>query len=199
LHFNKIVGFQIGIFIYSDIYCSQASRSYPWTVLCKNQVNWTGSCATVRTSLRRLPDAPQCSTDKHWRRPDVRATPSGRSVNQYSTRSLFLEINTDWEVPVFRPDDSASRPDDVHYLQAVWTTRQHVRTIYSNSDNSRIPFERGKDFSEDRPNAHQIRIRYALFLKDIAETRPDEANFRLDGRQTESDLQQFSRSLEAYK
>jgi hypothetical protein len=29
LHFNRIVGFQIGIFIYSDIYCSQASKSYP--------------------------------------------------------------------------------------------------------------------------------------------------------------------------
>jgi hypothetical protein len=36
-------------------------------------------------------------------------------------------------------------------------------------------------------------------MKDIAETRPDGANFRLDGRQTESDFQQFSRSLEAYK
>jgi hypothetical protein len=31
-----------------------------------------------------------------------------------------------------------------------------------------------------------------MFLKDIVETRPD-------GRQTESDFQQFSRSLEAYK
>jgi hypothetical protein len=88
----------------------------------------------------------------------------------------------------------------------VRTTQQHLRTIYSNSDNSIISFERGKDFSEDRPDAwlsrldtHLIRIRYALFLKDIAETRPDGANFRLDGRQTESYFQQFSRSLEAYK
>jgi hypothetical protein len=85
-------------------------------------------------------------------------------------------------------------------------TRQHVRTIYSNSDNSIIPFERGKDFSEDRPDArlshsdaHLIRIRYARFLKDIGETRPDGANFRPDGRQTESIFQQISRSLEAYK
>jgi hypothetical protein len=206
LHFNRIVSFQIGIFIYSDIYCSQAFRSYPWRVLCKNQVNWTGSCATVRTGLWRRPNGPQCPTDKHWRRPDVRAIPSERSVNQYSTRSLLSEIDIVWEVSVFCPDDSASRSDDVHYLQAVWTTRQHVRTIYSNSDNSRIMFERRKDFSEDRPDArssrpeaHLIRIRYARFLKDIPETCPDGANFRPDSRQTELVFQQFSRSLEAYK
>jgi hypothetical protein len=181
-------------------------------ILCRFQLREVGSQATVRamwcsrsnalqlaTSVLTMrtfhPDAPQCPTDKHWRRPDVRATPSGRSVNQYSTRSLFSEIDTDWEVSVFRPDDSASRPNDVHYLQAIRTTRQHVRTIYSNSDNSIIPFERRKDFSEDRPDArssrpdaHLIRIRYALFLKDIAETRPDGENFRPDGRQTESNF-----------
>jgi hypothetical protein len=140
------------------------------------------------------------------KRPDIRATPSKRLVNQYSTRSLFSEIGTVWEVSVFCSDDSASRSDDVHYLQVVQTTRQHVQTIYSNSDNSRILFERGKDFSEDRPDArssrpdsHLIRIRYARFLKDIAETRPDGANFCLDGQQTESVFQQISRSLEAYK
>jgi hypothetical protein len=163
--------------------------------------------------LCNRPDGPlkvsghlQCPTDKHWRRPDIRSIPSRRSVNQYSTRSLFSEIDIDWEVSVFHLDDSASRPDDVHYLQGVWTTRQHVRRIYSNSDNSRIPFKRGKDFSEDRPDArssrldaHLIRIRYALFLKDIGETRPDGANFLSDDRQTKFDFQQFSRSLEAYK
>jgi len=37
-----------------------------------------------------------------------------------------------------------------------------------------------------------------LFLKDIAETRPDGANFRPDGRQTESDFQQFSRSRSVF-
>jgi len=172
----------------------------------ENQVNWTGSCATVRTDLWRRPDAPQCPTDKHWLRSDVRAIPSRRSVNQYSTRSLFSKIDTVWEVSVFRPDDLASRPDDVHYLQAVWTTQKHVRTIYNNSDNSRISFEHGKDFNEDhlddrssRLDALLIRIRYAQFLKDIAETRPDGANFRSDGQQTESVFQQISRSLEAYK
>jgi len=41
--------------------------------------------------------------------------------------------------------------------------------------------------------------RIALFLKDITEIRPDMANFRPDDRQTESESQQFLRSLEAYK
>jgi hypothetical protein len=39
----------------------------------------------------------------------------------------------------------------------------------------------------------------ALFLKDITEISPDMANFRPDAWQTESDIQQFLRSLEAYK
>jgi hypothetical protein len=41
--------------------------------------------------------------------------------------------------------------------------------------------------------------RYALFLKYITEIRPDVVNFRLEARQTESNFQQFLRSLIAYK
>jgi hypothetical protein len=41
--------------------------------------------------------------------------------------------------------------------------------------------------------------RYALFLKYITVNRLNGAIFRLDARQTESDFQQFLRSLEAYK
>jgi hypothetical protein len=150
--------FQIRIFIYSDIYCSQASRRYPWRVHYKNQDKLADSYATVWTSLWRRPDTPQCLTDKHWRRSDVRATPCGRSVNQYSTRSLFSEIDTVWEVFAIRPDDYATRPDDVQYLQTVRTTRQHVQTISNSSDNSRFPFERGKDFSKDRLDARSSRL-----------------------------------------
>jgi hypothetical protein len=48
------------------------------------------------------------------------------------TRSISIQQgacfqDTIWEV-------SAIRPDDVQYLQTVWTTWQHVRTI-SNSSN----------------------------------------------------------------
>jgi hypothetical protein len=152
------VGFQIGIFIHRDIYCSQASRRYQWSVLCKNQDKSAGSCATVRTGLWKHPDAPQCLTDKHWRRPDVKATLSGHSVNQYSRRSLFLEVDTVWEVSAIRSDDKATCSDDVQSLQAVRTTQQFVRMMSSNSDNSRILFEREKDFSEDRLDTRSSRL-----------------------------------------
>jgi len=50
-------------------------------------------------------------------------------------------------------------------LQAVRTTWQHVRTIFSNSEYSRVLFERGKDFREDRPDARSSRLDVTLFLK----------------------------------
>jgi hypothetical protein len=90
-------------------------------------------------------------------RPDGPLKASGRSVNQYSTRSLFSEVDTVWKVSAIRPDDKATRPDDVQTLQAVWTTRQYVRTISNNSNNSIIPFEHGNDFSEDRLDARSSR------------------------------------------
>jgi hypothetical protein len=200
------VGFQIGIFIHRDIYCSQASSRYPWSVHCKNQDKSAGSCETVRMGFWKHLGAPQCLTDKHWRSLDVRATPSGHSVNQYSTRSLFSEVDTVWEVYAIRPDDKVTCLDNVQSLQTIQTTQQYVRTISSNSDNSRILFERGKDFSEDRPDARSSRLDVSLvkielrgFWKDIVEIRPDEASFRSDAQQTESNFQQFLRSLKAYK
>jgi hypothetical protein len=42
-------------------------------------------------------------------------------------------------------------------LQAVWTMWQHVRTMSSISEYSRVLFERRKDFSEDRPDARSSR------------------------------------------
>jgi len=63
---------------------------------------------------------------------------------------------------------------------------------------SRVPFERGKDFSEDhldawssRPNVNPIKIELCCFWKDIAENYLDVANFRPDARQPESESQQF--------
>jgi hypothetical protein len=46
-------------------------------------------------------------------RPDFRATPSGRKVNQYSTRSWISEVDTAWEVSASRLDDMTTRLDDV--------------------------------------------------------------------------------------
>jgi hypothetical protein len=106
LHFNKIVGFQIEIFIYSDIYCSQASRRYPWRVLCKNQVNWTGSCATVWTPCSVL----QINID------DVRTSephrPDARSI------SILQEVCSQKSTLI------------VKFQYFVWTTWHHVRTMF---------------------------------------------------------------------
>jgi hypothetical protein len=83
-------------------------------------------------------------------------------------------------------------------LQALRTTWQHVRMMSSSSEYSRVPFEREKDFSEDRPDARSscpdvnlIKIELRCFWKDIAENRPDEVNFRPDARQPEPESQQF--------
>jgi len=62
---------------------------------------------------------------------------------------------------------------------------------------SRVPFERGKEFSKDRlddrssrPDMDLIKIELRYFWKDIIENHPDVANFRSDARQLESVSQQ---------
>jgi hypothetical protein len=159
------VNFQIVIFIHRDIYCSQASRRYSWSVHCKNQDKSAGSCETVRTGL--------------W---GVR-TP--RSV-------LQIKIEDVRKFEQHRPDArSISIQEGVCFqkstlfgksLQSVRTTRQHVRMMFSicrpsgrlgNTSgrypvvqiNSRFPFERGKDFSEDCPDANLIRIELCYFWR----------------------------------
>jgi hypothetical protein len=42
-------------------------------------------------------------------------------------------------------------------LQAIRTTWQHVQMMSSILEYSRVPFERGKDFSEDSPDAWSSR------------------------------------------
>jgi hypothetical protein len=74
------------------------------------------------------------------------------------SKNLFSEVDTIWEVSEIHLDNKATHPDDVQSLQSVRTTRQYVRTISYNSDNSRILFERGKDFSEDRLDAQSSRL-----------------------------------------
>jgi len=64
------------------------------------------------------------------------------------------------------------------------------------SEFSRVPFERGKDFSKDRldawsshPDVILIKIELRCFWKDIVENRLDEANFRPDALQPEPESQ----------
>jgi len=58
------------------------------------------------------------------------------------------------------------------------------------SEYFRVPFKRGKEFSEDRPDARSscpdmnlIKIELRYFWKDIVENCPDVANFRPDTRE----------------
>jgi hypothetical protein len=187
LQFNRIVGFQFRIFMYSDndqikeSNWSQASRRCSWRVLAKIQDKTAGFCATVWTSLWRGPDTPQCLTDNDE---DVRTSdehcPDARSI-MVQHGVWFQKLTLFWKS-----------------LQAVRTTWQHVWTMSSISEYFRVPFERGKDFSEDRPDARSsrldvnlIKIELRCFWKDIAENRSDVAKFRPDARQPESESQQF--------
>jgi len=134
---------------------------------CKFQGKIIGSYATVQTSLCRCPDTPQCLTDNdedvgtlEQHRPDARSIIVQHGV-EFQKSTLFGKS-----------------------LQAVRTTWQHVWMMSNISEYSKVSFERRKDFSEDRPDARSsrpdanlIKIELSCFWKDIAENRPDVANF----------------------
>jgi hypothetical protein len=138
-----------------------------------------GSCATVRTGLWRRPDTPQCPADNDedvWtleqHRPNARSISIQQGVG-FQKSTLFGKS-----------------------LQAYWTTWQHVWTMSSISEYSRVPFKRRKDFSEDRSDTRSsrsdvnlINIELCCFWKDIPENHLDEANFRLEARQPEPESQ----------
>jgi hypothetical protein len=133
----------------------------------KIQDKTVGFYATVRTGLWRLPDAPRCPVDNNediWMSEQHRTDARSVSIQQgvgFQKSTLFGKS-----------------------LQAV-------RTMSNSSEYSRVPFERGKDFSEDRPDVNLIKIELRYFWKDIAENRPGEANFHSDARQLEPESQQF--------
>jgi hypothetical protein len=139
---------------------------------CKIQDKTAGSCATVWTSLWRRLDALQCLTDNDE---DVRTSKQHRP----DARSIIVQQEIGFQKSTLFWKS----------LQAVRKTWQHVRMMSSISEYSRVSFERGKDFSEDRPDARSsrsdvnlIKIELCCFWKDIIENRPDVANFRLDAR-----------------
>jgi len=148
---------------------------------CKIQDKTTSSCATVRTGLWRRPDASQCLTDNNE---DVRTSEQHRP----DARSIMVQQGVGFQKSTLFGKS----------MQAVRMTWQHIWTMSSISKYSRVPFERGKDFSEDRPDARSsrpnvnlIKIELHCFWKDITENRPDVAIFRPDTRQLEPESQQF--------
>jgi hypothetical protein len=115
------------------------------------------------------PDAPQCLTDKHWRRQDIR---HWRRQHCPDTRSISIQQGV-----CFHKSTLFGKS-----LQTVQKTWQHVRMMSSSSKYSKVPFERGRDFSEDRsdarsshPDVNQIKIKLRCFWKDTAENRLDVA------------------------
>jgi len=145
------VGFQIGIFIHRDIYCSQASRRYPWSVHCKNQDKSAGSCETVWMphSVCQINVEDVQTLEQH--RPNARSISIQQGVC-FQKSTLFGKS-----------------------LQSIRTTRQHVWKMFSICrpfgplGNT---FDRGKDFSEDcpdarssHPDANLIRIELRCFWR----------------------------------
>jgi hypothetical protein len=135
---------------------------------CKIQDKAVGSCETVRTSLWRRRDAPQCLTDNDE---DVRTSEQHRP----DARSIMVQHRVGFQKSTL-----------------FGKSLQAVRTMSSISKYSKVLFERRKDFSEDRPEAQSsrpdvnlIKIELRCFWKDIAENCPDVANFRSDARQPE--------------
>jgi hypothetical protein len=130
---------------------------------------------SVRMGLWKCLDAPQCPADNDE---DVRTSEQHR----LDARSINIQQGIGFQKSTLFGKS----------LQAVRMTWQHVWTMSSISEYSGVPFERGKDFSEDHPDARSgrpdmnlIKIELRCFWKDIAENRPDVANFRSNTRQPE--------------
>jgi hypothetical protein len=187
---------------YDKLQVSQASwRLFqcPRKILCRFQLREVRSQVTIRTMWCSRPDALQLATSVRTPRSvlQINIEDVGMSEqHRLDARSISIQQGV-----CFQKSTLFGKS-----LQAFQTTWQHVRTMSSSSEYCRVPFDRGRDFSEDRPDArlshpdvNPIKMKLRCFWKDIVENRQDVANFHPDARQPESESQQFLRSLEAYK
>jgi hypothetical protein len=158
----------------------------------------------IKTDHKMIKDVHEESLQNPRQKQPVPMQPSRRAFKCVQTPCSVLQINIEdvWTSKQHRTDDrSISIQQGVCFQKSTLFGKslQAVRTMSNSSKYSRVPFERGKDFSEDRSDVNPIKIKLRCFWKDIAENRPDVANFRLDACQPESESQQFFRSLETYK
>jgi hypothetical protein len=160
------------------------------------------------TDHKLLKDVHEESLQNPRQKQLVPVQPSGRAFEDVWTPRSVSQINIEdaWTSKQHRSDArSISIQQSVCFqkltlfrksLQAVWTTWQHVRTMSSSLEYSRVLFEWGKDFREDCPNTRSshpdvnlIKIELRCFWKDIAENHPDVATFRPDACQPKSESQ----------
>jgi hypothetical protein len=108
--------------------------------LAKYKTKTAGSCEIARMCLRRRPNSPQCPAYKNE---DVRTSEQHRP----NARSISIQQGVGFQKSTLFGKS----------LQAYWTTWQHVWTMSSISEYSRVPFKRRKDFSEDRSDTRSSR------------------------------------------
>jgi len=115
------------------------SQAIFWTMWCSHP-DAHQLATSVQTTSTFCPNAPQCPADNDE---DIQTSEQHR----LDARSISIQQEVGFHKSTLFGKS----------LQAARTTWQHVRKMSSISEYSRVPFESGKDFSEDRPDARSSR------------------------------------------
>jgi hypothetical protein len=123
------------------------------------QVRTADSCATVRTGLWRCPDPTQCLKASVLKT-SGRQSNTVRTLGQaslISTWNWISAVDTVWEVSARRPDDVATRLDDVQHSRILWVS-------FTSSE---------RRYSEDRSDVDLLWEELPYFVKAVAVDRSD--------------------------
>jgi hypothetical protein len=147
-------------------------------ISCNYKDRKASSYATVWTSLWRHPDASQYLVD--WVE-DVRTSDQHRQGARSRFSNFYTELDLRSRHCLERFCKTSGRRGNMSERCPAF---QNISVFCSNAE---------KSYSEDLPDAQPSRFRripvkerFTLFWKAVAEDRPDEANFRPDARQPES-------------